>query len=103
MGVRQTNDKRTRSNRMLTGDMLRRSAYRFPAKPAILWNGLSLSYGKLDAQSNQVAHALFGLGLAKGAKVAMLSRNRPEYGIVFFGVARTGCVLVNVSVLYAPD
>ena len=32
----------------------------------------------------------------------MLSRNRTEYGIVFFGVAKTGYVVVNVSVLYAP-
>ena len=33
----------------------------------------------------------------------MLSRNLADYGTVFFGVARTGYVLVNVSVLYAPD
>ena len=70
---------------MLTGEMLRRSAYRFPDKPAILWNGTSLSYRDLDARANQLAHALLGLGLKPGAKVAMLSRNRPEYGIVFFG------------------
>ncbi|HEX2114888.1 MAG TPA: long-chain-fatty-acid--CoA ligase [Alphaproteobacteria bacterium] len=88
---------------MLTGDMLRRSAYRFPRKPAILWNGTSLSYRDLDARSNQLAHALLGLGLKSGAKVAVLSRNRPEYGIVFFGTSRTGYVLVNVSVLYAPE
>jgi fatty-acyl-CoA synthase len=88
---------------MLTGDMLRRSAYRFPRKPAILWNGTALSYRDLDARSNQLAHALLGLGVKPGAKVAMLSRNRTEYGIVFFGTARTGYVLVNISVLYAPE
>jgi acyl-CoA synthetase (AMP-forming)/AMP-acid ligase II len=88
---------------MLTGDMLRRSAYRFPDKPAILWNGTALIYRDLEVKANQLAHALLGLGLQKQAKVAMLSRNRPEYGIVFFGTSRTGYVLVNVSVLYAPD
>jgi acyl-CoA synthetase (AMP-forming)/AMP-acid ligase II len=41
--------------------------------------------------------------LPKGAKVAIVSRNLPEYGIVFFGAARSGLVLVNVSILYAPD
>ena len=30
---------------MLTGDMLRRSAERFPEKPAILWQGSSLTIG----------------------------------------------------------
>ena len=48
---------------MLTGDMLRRSAYRFPDKPAILWNGTSLLYRDLHARANQLAHALLGLGL----------------------------------------
>jgi len=88
---------------MLTGDMLRRSADRFPDKPAILWNGTATSYRALDVQANRLAHALLGFGLKKGAKVAIVSRNRTEYGAVFFGVARTGYVLVNVSVLYAAD
>ncbi|NYT35975.1 long-chain fatty acid--CoA ligase [Allopusillimonas soli] len=92
---------------MLTGDMLRRSAVRFPRKIAITYRGpdrrAQVSYAHLDAQANQLAHALLDLGLEKGAKVSMLARNLPEYGAVFFGVARTGCVLNNISVLYAPD
>ncbi len=88
---------------MLTGDMLRRSAERFPQKPAILWQGTSLSYRELDRQANQLANALIGYGIAKGAKVGIISRNRTEYGIAFFGVARSGAVIVNVSVLYAPE
>jgi len=88
---------------MLTGDMLRRSAGRFPDKPAILWAGQSLAYRELDAAANRFARALLAAGLAKGAKVGIISTNRPEYGIAFFGAARSGCVLVNVSVLYAPD
>ncbi|PID36047.1 MAG: long-chain fatty acid--CoA ligase [Rhodobacterales bacterium] len=88
---------------MLTGDMLRRSAERFPDKPAILWEGTSLSYRALDVAANRLANRLIRDGLPKAAKVGMLCRNRTEYGIAFFGVARSGCVIVNVSVLYAPD
>lgn len=92
---------------MLTGDMLRRSATRYPHKAAIVARGPNgrsvLSYAELEAQANKLAHALLDLGLQKGAKVSMLSRNLPEYGTVFFGVARTGYVLNNVSILYAPD
>jgi fatty-acyl-CoA synthase len=88
---------------MLTGDMLRRSAERFPAKTAIIRDDTRLTYGELDARANRFAHALLATGLPKGAKVAILSRNLPEYGIVFFGAARSGLVLVNVSILYAPD
>jgi acyl-CoA synthetase (AMP-forming)/AMP-acid ligase II len=88
---------------MLTGDMLRRSAERFPNKPAILWQGTALGYRALDEAANRLANRLIGLGLKKGAKVGIICRNRTEYGIAFFGVARSGCVLVNISVLYAPD
>ena len=88
---------------MLTGDMLRRSAQRFPDKIAIIRDAARLSYAGLDARANQLAHALLTLDLPKGAKVAIISRNLPEYAVAFFGVARSGQVLVNVSVLYAPD
>ncbi len=88
---------------MLTGDMLRRSAERFPQKPAILWEGNSLTYQALDDAANRLANALIAHGVARNAKVGIISRNRTEYGVSFFGVARSGAVLVNVSVLYAPD
>jgi acyl-CoA synthetase (AMP-forming)/AMP-acid ligase II len=88
---------------VLTGDMLRRSAQRFPAKAAIVCGPDRFSYAELDARANMLANALLKLGLPKGAKIAMVSRNLADYGAVFFGVARTGYVLVNVSVLYAAD
>lgn len=88
---------------MLTGDMLRRSAQRFPEKHAIIGDDVRITYADLDADANRFAHALLASGCAKGAKVAMLSRNVPEYGVVFFGTARSGLVLVNISILYAPD
>jgi acyl-CoA synthetase (AMP-forming)/AMP-acid ligase II len=88
---------------VLTGDMLRRSAERFPDKPAIIRDDVRLTYSELDAQANRFAHALLACGLPKGAKIAILSRNLPEYGVVFFGTARSALVLVNVSILYAPD
>jgi acyl-CoA synthetase (AMP-forming)/AMP-acid ligase II len=88
---------------MLTGDMLRRSAERFPHKAAVIRDATRLGYAELDAAANRLAHALLRLGLPRGAKVAIVSRNLPEYAIAFFGAARSGLVLVNVSVLYAPD
>jgi acyl-CoA synthetase (AMP-forming)/AMP-acid ligase II len=83
--------------------MLRRSAQRFPAKAAIICGDERLTYRALDERANRLANALLALGLPKGAKVAILSRNLTDYGTVFFAVARTGYVLVNVSVLYAPE
>ncbi len=92
---------------MLTGDMLRRSARRFPDKTAIVYRGPDgvrrVGYRALDQDADRLANALIALGLKQGATVAMLSRNLPEYGTVFFGVARSGLLLNNISVLYAPE
>jgi len=83
--------------------MLRRSAERFPDKPALIRDDVRLTYAELDAAANRFANALVATRVPRGAKVAILSRNLPEYGIVFFGAARSGLVLVNVSILYAPE
>ncbi len=88
---------------MLAGDMLRRSAERFAHKVAVIEGERRLTYAQLDAAANRLAHALLARGLGKGAKVAILSRNLAEYPLMFFGAARSGLVLVNLSVLYAPD
>lgn len=88
---------------MLTGEMLRRSAERFPNKPAVLWEDQQLTYRELDLAANRFANALIASGVQKGEKVGMLCRNRLEYAVVFFGAARSGAVLVNISTLYQPD
>lgn len=88
---------------MLTGDMLRRSAERFPKKPAVIWQDTTLSYAELDGRANQFANALLAEGMRTGAKVGIICRNRPEYAVAFFGAARSGLVLVNVSVLLADQ
>ena len=62
-----------------------------------------MTYSELENKSNQLANALLSLDLGKGAKIGIISTNRPEYATAFFAVARTGYVLVNVSVLYAED
>ena len=83
--------------------MLRRSAWRFPNKTAIVCGDERTTYRELDGKANRLAHGLLALGIETGAKIAMLSRNLTEYGVTFFGVARTGHVLTNISVLYAPE
>ncbi len=88
---------------MLAGEMLRRSAERFPSKPAVIWDDQRITYKALDEAANQLANRLLEAGVKRGEKVGMLCRNRIEYAIVFFGVARSGAVLVNISTLYHPE
>ncbi|HHW82527.1 MAG TPA: AMP-binding protein, partial [Actinomycetales bacterium] len=88
---------------MLTGDIIRRSADRFPDKTAVIWQDQRLTYRELDQASNRFAQALTAAGLGKGDFIGMVCRNRIEYAIIFFGAAKAGTVLVNISVQYTPE
>ena len=86
---------------MLTGDMLRRSAERFPAKPAIIWQDVAV-VSRARRPGQPAGAALLGLGLNRARRSRCVAQ---PAGIRhhLFGTARTGCVLVNVSVLYSPE
>ncbi|HEX7007278.1 MAG TPA: AMP-binding protein [Alphaproteobacteria bacterium] len=87
---------------LLIGDMLRRSAVRFPNRPAVLADGASIDYATLDARANRIAHALLKRGMGPGSKVAILAANRLDYAAIYFGAARSGTMLAHLSVRYTP-
>ena len=88
---------------MLAGEMLRLTAERVPDRTAIICGAERIDYRTLDDDANRFAQALHGVGLGKGNKIAIISSNLPEYPVVHFGTARSGCILVNLSVRYAAD
>lgn len=88
---------------MLTGEVLARSAVRFPHKPALIWNDGAISYGALDEDANRFANGLIGAGIGPGDVVAVLCGNRPEYPIAYFGIARAGAVSAHMSPRYLED
>ncbi|MDN4163234.1 fatty acyl-CoA synthetase [Nocardioides abyssi] len=86
------------------GDVLRRSAARYPAKAAIIDGDRTLTYRELDATVDAVAATLEAHGVAAGDRVALLSRNCWEFAALAWGVARRGAVLVPVNfMLTAPE
>jgi acyl-CoA synthetase (AMP-forming)/AMP-acid ligase II len=87
---------------VLFGDILRQSARRHPQKTALIGPNGETSYSDLDALSNRFAHAVASLGLSRGDAVAIMSRNVAEFAVAIFGIARTGCLLVNLSPAYGP-
>ena len=88
---------------MLTGDILRQSAQRHPAKTALICGDRQVSYGDLAAAANQFAHAVLGVGITKTDTIAIMSSNIPEYVMAHFGSAQTGAILCNLMPAYASD
>ncbi|HLY31473.1 MAG TPA: AMP-binding protein, partial [Ktedonobacterales bacterium] len=85
--------------RMLLHDLLSNAAGDFPDRPALIFFGQQISYRELDTSSNRFAHALRGLGVGKGDRVAVVLPNTPQCVIAFYGALKAGAVVVLGSPL----
>jgi len=84
------------------GDVLRGHARARPAKVAIeTLDGKSLTFGDFNLRVNRLNHAAAALGLAKGDRVAVLSKNRPEY-VESYGLSKSGLIVVPLNWRLAP-
>jgi fatty-acyl-CoA synthase len=92
-----------RARQHSVGDLLHRSAARYPGKLAVVAGDLRVSYAEFDAAVNRTAHALADRGLAKGDRLALLSHNCWQYVLLVFATARLGVVLVPVNFMLGPD
>ena len=92
-----------RARQHSVGDLLHRSAARYPDKLAVVAGDLRVSYAEFDAAVNRTARALAGRGLAKGDRLALLSHNCWQYVLLVFAAARIGVVLVPVNFMLGPE
>lgn len=83
------------------GDVARANAQRFAGKTALVSPAGSVGFDKLNHRINRLNNALTRLGLAKGDRVAILSRNRAEF-FEGYGVAKSGLVAVPLNWRLAP-
>ena len=88
---------------MSIGLMLERSAKKFPSKPALIFDKERLSYQALDEKTNSVACKLISLGIKKGDRVALLMANSIEFVISYFGIVKTGAIVLPVNILLKSD
>ena len=78
--------------------LIERNAAFAPAKPAIVFEGETLSYGELSARIAQTARALkTEFGISRGDRIAILSLNRPDYLVLLYACARLGAMLVPLN------
>ncbi|TXK41332.1 acyl-CoA synthetase [Nonomuraea sp. C10] len=85
------------------GDLLRRSAARYPAKTAIIYGDLRQSYADLDRTVNRTANALASRGVGKGDRFAILSHNDHAFVVAYFALARLGAISVPINFMLGPE
>jgi fatty-acyl-CoA synthase len=76
---------------------LERAAMVYPDKPAVVYNGRSISYAEYHERSRRLAAALQSVGVGKGDSVAFLCPNVPPMLEGYFGPLGIGAVLVALN------
>ncbi len=83
-------------------ELLEESFRKFADRKAFICMDKAISYRDLDEMSVALGAYLQGLGLQKGARVALMMPNVLQYPIAISAVLRAGYAVVNVNPLYTP-
>ncbi len=75
------------------------SAKESPEKTAIIFGDKHFTFGQVTAMVNKVANALKAKGIKKGDKVALSCLNLPYFPMIYYGILKTGAVVVPLNVL----
>jgi long-chain acyl-CoA synthetase len=81
--------------------MLEESARKYPETPCTIFKGAKLSYGEMDALTDQLAAGLASLGVKKGDRVGIFMPNTPQFVMAYFAVLKLGAIVVAVNPLYS--
>ena len=71
-------------------------------RPAITYQGQTITWRELDQRSNQVAQALAAEGVGSQDRIAFIDKNGPAYFEAFFGATKLNAVNVAVNWRLAP-
>ena len=83
-------------------DVLELSFRQYASRDAAACMDVRLRYRDLDDRSQALGAYLQSLGLERGARVALMMPNVPQYMVAIAAVLRAGYTVVNVNPLYTP-
>jgi amino acid adenylation domain-containing protein len=87
----------------LLHQLLSESAARHPDGVAVMFEGQTLTYARLERESNRLAHQLLSLGVAKGDRVGIHMRRGIESILAAHGILKSGAAYVPIDPLSPPS
>src|SRR5205823_5663951 len=88
---------------MLVHELREEGARLWPDREALVCGEERLTYGRLDAAANRLAHALQESGVARGDRVMIILENGVEAVVSIFGVLKAGAVFMMVHPGFKHD
>ncbi len=80
--------------------LLRQAAKEHPDWTAVMFYGKGITYRELDDLADRFAAGLRRIGVKPGDRVGLLLPNTPHFPVAFFGILRTGAIVVQTNPLY---
>ncbi len=82
---------------MNTAEFLQISSAVVPDRDALVCGDQRVTYMEMAQRVNRLANALIGRGVRRGARVAVMAMNSPQYIEVYYACAKTGAVFVPLN------
>jgi len=81
-------------------DYLSESARDWPDRPALLFKGSTITYGRLERESDSLAAAFIEIGVKRGDRVALCLPNCPQFMIAEFAAWKAGAIVCPFNPTY---
>ena len=88
---------------LLLGDIVRLNAKRFAGKDALIMGDQRITFDQLNKLVNRLAWGLISLGLKKGDRIALCSRNCLDFIVIIFAVWKCGGIVVPINFRFKKD
>ena len=83
--------------------LLEDSARNYPDRIALIQGDRQLTYQEVDALARRVASVLAEWGIGAGDRVALACPNLAEFPIIYYGILKSGAVVVPMNVLLKAE
>jgi len=85
------------------GDMLMRTAAKYPHKAAFVFRDQRITYLEFNARVNRCAHGLMKLGVQKGDRAAILCHNCDHFLIFWWALMKLGAIITPLNFMLKAE